>query len=194
MHNANILLRAKHPGVVCKPVHFCPVIYGTDISHFVQFGIISPEQNGCYSTLNLVLCVENPPTNPTPPPITPTPSPVTVSPAVGHSNPSTYLPYYNNVQVIGPKPIYITYNSVVGPSVSNNYGISKKNTKGLLSDENKQLGNEEVYSENPEVVTDDGKVEVITDVVANSDDSKRAEVLKQAVDFIRNATLANDKQ
>jgi hypothetical protein len=96
--------------------------------------------------------------------------------------------------VIGPKPIYITYNSVVGPSVSNNYGISKKNTKGLLSDENKQLGNEEVYSENPEVVTDDGKVEVITDVVANSDDSKRAEVLKQAVDFIRNATLANDKQ
>jgi hypothetical protein len=30
--------------------------------------------------------------------------------------------------------------------------------------------------------------------VANSDDSKRAEVLKQAVDFIRNATLANEEE
>jgi len=29
-------------------------------------------------------------------------------------------------QIIGPKPIYITVNSVVGPSVTNRFGNSKK--------------------------------------------------------------------
>jgi len=38
--------------------------------------------------------------------------------------------FYNNVQIIGPKPVYITYNKVVGASVSN-YNYGKKVMKPL---------------------------------------------------------------
>ena len=60
LHNANILLRVKHPGVTCKPVSMCQVIYGTDPQHFIDFGFVSPEENSCHSTSNLVLCVQPP--------------------------------------------------------------------------------------------------------------------------------------
>ncbi len=162
------------------PVHLCPLIYGSDSYHFVVFGIISPSELDCLPSHNLVLCVVALPITVTPPPtvvVTP-PTVPTVSP---------YLPYYNNVQVIGPKPIYITYNSVVGPSVSNNYGNSKKKP-GIKND------NADVGKENPEVLTSDGKVDVVTHFLDSSDDSKRSDILNEAVDFIRNATLVTDQE
>ena len=179
-------------------MNLCPVIYGTDPQHFVVFGFISPQDNHCLASYGLVLCVVALPISPSPlPTITPThaisPSAgnttvtvPTVSHFVGHANLSNFFPYYNNVQVIGPKPIYITYNKVVGPSVSNNFGNSNKKT-GINEDD------KEIDYENPEVLTRDGKVDVVTRVLASSDDS-RGEVLHEALGFIRNATLVNDQK
>ena len=174
--------------MACTPVNLCPVIYGMDPQHFVAFGFISPQENDCLASYGLVLCVVALPTSPsTPPTITPTPPTITPKPSPAtHANLSNFFPYYNNVQVIGPKPIYITYNNVVGPSVSNNFGNSKKKT-GINEDD------KEIDYENPEVLTRDGKVDVITRVLASSDDS-RGEVLHEALGFIRNATLVNDQK
>jgi hypothetical protein len=119
-------------GVSCKPASECQIVYGTDPQHFVTFGFVTPEDNQCLVTQQLVLCVDQPAvplttvtSTTTSAPTSATVTAIAVTPTVEISNPVP--PYfYNNVQIIGPKPIYITYNSVVGPSVSNNYGRKTK--------------------------------------------------------------------
>ena len=83
LHNANILLRVKHPGVTCKPVSMCLVVYGTNPQHFLDFGFVSPEENSCHSTSNLVLCVQPPAVTSAPvtrPPVVTVPIAVTQAP------------------------------------------------------------------------------------------------------------------
>ena len=130
----------------CKPASECEIVYGSNDQHFVQFGIITTEDYNCSSSKRLVLCVDQihivvPPTTTTTTPV-PTTTPVTnlsSTPPVEVTTPMTpTIPpysYYNNVQIIGPKPVYITYNSVVGPSVSNNYGRRTKKPAQARADQ-----------------------------------------------------------
>ena len=88
----------NHIELPCLPISFCEEIFGTQSIHFVKFGV----QSTCSST-SYVRCVR-PVTQTTPRPV-----PCITRPPQGLVSPS--------VQIIGPQPIYVTYNNIKGPTV-----------------------------------------------------------------------------
>jgi hypothetical protein len=88
----------------CRRVADCAVVYGTQADHFTRFG----EQAACSN--GMVRCVTARPTaTTTPSPVGPTPPVFTAGLPVGPVAPS--------VSIIGPQPIYVSYNNVIGPTV-----------------------------------------------------------------------------
>jgi hypothetical protein len=91
----------------CRRVADCAVVFGTQAAHFTRYG----EQAACSN--GMVRCVTARPaaeaTTPTPPVFTAGPPPSPAGLPVGPVAPS--------VSIIGPQPIYVSYNNVIGPTV-----------------------------------------------------------------------------
>ena len=88
----------NHIELPCLPISLCQEIFGTKSIHFEKFGV----QSTCSST-SYVRCVR-PVTQTTPRPV-----PCITRPPQDLVSPS--------VQIIGPQPIYVTYNNIKGPTV-----------------------------------------------------------------------------
>merc|ERR1711971_1345295 len=88
----------------CLPPQLCDDVFGTQGDHFTRYGRQAP----CLIS-SMVRCVDpKGPSSPTPPPTTPPTSPPRPNP-LGPGAPS--------VSIIGPQPIYVSYNHLKGPSV-----------------------------------------------------------------------------
>ena len=112
----------------------CDKIYGTSYEHFVYFGL----QNECEDK-NLMRCIQpndSIETNDdvlsmyTSPLLATTKQPPTLLTEPEASNAESQLSPYHSVQIIGPKPIYLTLSNIEGPKVLNDHGtrISAKRT------------------------------------------------------------------
>jgi hypothetical protein len=121
----------------CRPVSECAVVYGTQADHFTRY----PEQSSCPG--GQVRCVTAAPAAATTPatPLFPAPSSPTTAATttttyapVTAAAPTTPVPIFTaaptggatglpvgpvapSVSIIGPQPIYVSYNNVVGPTV-----------------------------------------------------------------------------
>jgi hypothetical protein len=119
----------------CRPVSDCAVVFGTQADHFTRYG----EQASCPG--GQVRCVTTAPAAATTPatPLFPAPlSPTTAAaittyPPVTAAAPTTPVPIFTaapggatglpvgpvapSVSIIGPQPIYVSYNNVIGPTV-----------------------------------------------------------------------------
>jgi len=88
----------------CLPPQLCDDVFGTQGDHFTRYGRQAP----CLIS-SMVRCVDpKGPSSPTSPPTTPPTSPPRPNP-LGPVGPS--------VSIIGPQPIYVSYNHLKGPSV-----------------------------------------------------------------------------
>merc|ERR1711971_1440039 len=88
----------------CLPPQLCDDVFGTQGDHFTRYGRQAP----CLIS-SMVRCVDpKGPSSPTSPPTTPPTSPPRPNP-LGPGAPS--------VSIIGPQPIYVSYNHLKGPSV-----------------------------------------------------------------------------
>jgi hypothetical protein len=116
----------------CRPVSECAVVFGTQADHFTRY----PEQASCPS--GQVRCVTAAPAAATTPatPLFPAPTAATTTYApVTAAAPTTPVPIFTaappggatgglpvgpvapSVSIIGPQPIYVSYNNVIGPTV-----------------------------------------------------------------------------
>jgi hypothetical protein len=113
----------------CRAVSDCAVVFGTQADHFTRYG----EQASCPG--GQVRCVITATTPATP--LFPTPSPPTAATTtyapVTAAAPTTPVPIFTaapggatglpvgpvapSVSIIGPQPIYVSYNNVIGPTV-----------------------------------------------------------------------------
>ena len=91
--------------LACRRVADCAVVFGTRGDHFARYG----EQAACRNSL--VRCVTARPeeTTETTPVLQPTPPTFTPGLPIGPVAPS--------VSIIGPQPIYVSYNNIIGPTV-----------------------------------------------------------------------------
>merc|ERR1712168_1438428 len=88
----------------CLPPQLCDDVFGTEGDHFTRYGRQAP----CLIS-SMVRCVDpKGPSSPTSPPTTPPTSPPRPNP-LGPVGPS--------VSIIGPQPVYVSYNHLKGPSV-----------------------------------------------------------------------------
>merc|ERR1711931_310476 len=88
----------------CLPLQLCDDVFGTQGDHFTRYGRQAP----CLIS-SMVRCVDpKGPSSPTSPPTTPPTSPPRPNP-LGPVGPS--------VSIIGPQPVYVSYNHLKGPSV-----------------------------------------------------------------------------
>jgi len=88
----------------CLPPQLCDDVFGTQGDHFTRYGRQAP----CLIS-SMVRCVDpKGPSSPTSPPTTPPTSPPRPNP-LGPVGPS--------VSIIGPQPVYVSYNHLKGPSV-----------------------------------------------------------------------------
>jgi len=107
----------------CLPVTRCLEPFGIKGAHFAQFG----SQPVCPDRSN-IRCVRQRPVQPPQPPVhTPQPPVHTPTPPVHTHRPPLFPPQQPHgqapgpvapsVHIIGPQPVYVTYNNIKGPSV-----------------------------------------------------------------------------
>merc|ERR1711971_178255 len=88
----------------CLPPQLCDDVFGTQGDHFTRYGRQAP----CLIS-SMVRCVDpKGPSSPTSPPTTPPTSP---------PRPNPLGPVGQSVSIIGPQPVYVSYNHLKGPSV-----------------------------------------------------------------------------
>merc|ERR1719173_315780 len=124
--------------VQCVPMVQCRLvnIYGTNPSHFRRYGVINPSTARCLASSGNILCVSDTQTGHQQPespdvglPVPLQNSEPVIPPRITFGGPTTPTrrplvgPEAPSVSIVGPQPIYVSYNNVKGPSVGGDNGL-----------------------------------------------------------------------
>jgi len=123
--------------VQCVPMVQCRLvnIYGTNPSHFRRYGVINPSTARCLASSGNILCVSDTQTGHQQPEVSDVDLPVNLPDSVpeipsrpfgGPTTPTRRPlvgPEAPSVSIVGPQPIYVSYNNVKGPSVGGDNGL-----------------------------------------------------------------------